>query len=251
MTHRVGHFENSFFTQQRFDFVACNDVPLFQRFYCKIFTWKQKQCNWMQNEDEDSLQSSQSIWFTSFLVLRQYDFAKVAASQYAEQTKRVHCEASWRRKLWWWLTSRFIRTILVLQSAHHLWPTFIRTGSCGGCCWRRVANDWLLLLLLERLIRYIELWCRRLLHYWRLWNILSIVRHIQIVKWLYDLCDRRIQHVISLAFSDFIQVWYTKIQFTKSNYKWDAKWLVENLNETMGHWANVGWHFESVQKIMI
>lgn len=63
MSHRVRHLENSLLAEQRFNFIARNDVAFFERFDRKIFA--------------------------GVSVLRQNYFSEMTASQNAQQTEAV------------------------------------------------------------------------------------------------------------------------------------------------------------------
>lgn len=85
MTHGVGDFKDAFFAQQRLDLVSRNDVTFFQCLDRKVFA--------------------------SVSVLRQNNFAKVSATEHAQQAEAVESHALHLR-----MTSRLVSAVTILQA---------------------------------------------------------------------------------------------------------------------------------------
>lgn len=89
MSHCVGYFEDSLFTEKRFDFIACDNVAFFERLDGKVLA--------------------------GVSVLGQNNFSEMSPTENAEQSEAVNVHSHGLR-----LTSRLVSTIAILQTSRHI-----------------------------------------------------------------------------------------------------------------------------------
>lgn len=125
MAHRIGHLENTLLTQQRFNFIARNDIALFQRL--------------------------DGIILVGAAQLRQYDLAEMSATQNAQQPEVLNGHHAWRRTAsadCLRLATRLVSRVAVLQTSRH-----IATSACAHCRrWRHCSSVELVLILVDGLL---------------------------------------------------------------------------------------------------
>lgn len=98
MTHRIGHFEDSLFAEQRLNLVAYDDVALFERLDGKVLACRHQKIEKRMERSARPASDGQSLIrtparLTGLFVLRQDDLAEMATAQHAEQSKRIDREA--------------------------------------------------------------------------------------------------------------------------------------------------------------